>query len=164
MGAFWAELVRAFHWLFEERYKLMLLAVALSSIALFLPASYTDAMMIGGWVRSHRVSEWFVFLFSTGYLFVSGLEAIKRWLFTIWSMHHLLADERQVVQSFMNQNQRTCPFIAHTASATAMVTNGILVLRSPELNRGRGSNALYFTMPGWVFRHFRNRPNLYVSL
>ena len=160
MGAFLAELVKAFHWLFEERVKLVFIALFLSGLALFLRDRITDTMMIGGWLRGHRVFEWGLFAFSGAYVVIGGFERVAQTRRALWIIHNPSRDELSVIQTFMNGDSRTHAFIANTATCEALRTSGILEMRTPKLNGGRGY-AIYFTMKGWIFRYLKKRPHLY---
>jgi hypothetical protein len=60
-------------WL-KTPYKTLLALFLLSITALVLPDRISDRMMVGDWVRSHRLLEWAVALGSGFYLLVWGIE------------------------------------------------------------------------------------------
>lgn len=101
------------------------------------------------------------FWFCTIFLVIAAIQWIGRPVLIWRYLQRLSPDERNVVKSFLGSHVRTRALISSTATAEAMVKLGILEMRDPTLNRGRGANAIFFTMHPWIFRYLEKRPHLY---
>lgn len=148
-------------WL-KTPYKILLALFLLSITALVLPDRISDRMMVGDWVRSHRVLEEAVALGSGFYLLVWGIELSAQRIRVRRQLGIMSRDELIVIQSFMHDGGlRTRSFVGSTATCEAMVKMKILERCDPNFTRGRGANALYYTMCPWVFQHLKRHPELY---
>ncbi|HZR28615.1 MAG TPA: super-infection exclusion protein B [Terriglobales bacterium] len=158
------EIINAFFQWFKGRYQAMFALFVLSGAGLFMPEWLLQRWHVSTPLHNEylRFGLLFLFGFSFLYLTIGGWGWCVLFVAKLWHLHHLPSDERNIVLSFIDHDQRTTGFSLHSPSAHALERKGILSSCDRAFNPvARGGAGCFFTMPRWIFTYIKKRPHLY---
>jgi hypothetical protein len=145
-----------------------LFLLALSSLILFSPARFSNALGMSFVPGQHRWTVGLVFLIAVGWLLVSGLLFLGRLLFDFWQkkkrqrrLHHLRTDEREILRPYVQSARRSVAIMqGHLGIAQGLADDGILYRPQLPASLGPAPALVPYNILDWVLSYLIKHPEL----
>jgi len=143
-----------------------LFLLVLSSLILFGPAWFSEALGMSLISGKYRWTVGLIFLIAVGWLLVSALLFFGRFVFNTWQrkkgrqrLHHLTTDERGVLRPYVQNSYRSYPIPeGHLGIAQGLADNGILY--RPQLPTAGPTPFVPYNILDWALSYLIDHPQL----
>jgi hypothetical protein len=143
-----------------------LFLLVVSSLILFSPARFSEALGMRFIAGQYRWTVGLVFLIAVGWLLVSGLLFLGRLGFNAWQqrrrhqrLHHLRTDERELLRPYVQTACRSCPIVeGHLGIAQGLADDGILY--RPQLPASFSQVLVPYNIVDWALSYLIRHPHL----
>jgi hypothetical protein len=140
--------VRLIDWL-QERLKTTIITFVFCGVTLFACwfLQYQDILSL---------SKYLCVPFGLGFILSGSILVVLlgdycrlRW----WRLHHLAADERDVLRVYLENNVTTHPWVVADAKPKSLAMEGILIPAPHTQNVSKGF--MFYTIRPWILRYMR---------